>query len=212
MEPKTPLPICALDLETDGLHPGRRVWEYAAIRRDYNPGGGWTETTTHAFVALDLRNSDPFGLRIGAYWDRHPMGRKISGAAPLPGPGVQSKHEAAGELMKLTFGAAIVGVNPAFDTSTLAGLLRAEGYIEAWDHHLVDLPPMAVGWLNARYAAGIQCDPRLPARPPWKSDDLSYLCGVNPPTDGRHTALGDARWALDWYDVLVDHPRAEVAR
>ncbi|BDB62383.1 hypothetical protein [Rhodococcus sp. RDE2] len=40
--------------------------------------------------------------------------------------------------------------------------------------------------------------------PPWRSDDLSRACGVEPPTkDERHTALGDARWVKRWYDYIL---------
>lgn len=40
--------------------------------------------------------------------------------------------------------------------------------------------------------------------PPWRSDDLSRLCGVEPPTkEERHTALGDARWVKRWYDHII---------
>lgn len=39
---------------------------------------------------------------------------------------------------------------------------------------------------------------------PWKSDDLSRACGVEPPTeDERHTALGDARWVMRLYDAIT---------
>jgi len=182
--------ICFLDLETDGLHPGRRVWEFAAIRRDTTPDGEVTETEHHAFVGLDLRNSDPFGLNVGGYWDRHPSGRKISGKPPTPAPRLLTHHEAARELMRVTFDAHIVGVNPAFDADTLAGLLRSEGYLPAWNYHLADLIAMAAG--------------KLAIQPPWRSDDLSRACGVEPPSDtDRHTALGDARWAKRWFDALT---------
>ena len=53
-----------LDTETDGIHPGRRVWEVAMIRRDYD-GDSVKQIETHFFVGLDLRDSDPFGLRVG---------------------------------------------------------------------------------------------------------------------------------------------------
>lgn len=40
--------------------------------------------------------------------------------------------------------------------------------------------------------------------PPWRSDDLSRACGVEPPTpEERHTALGDARWVKRWYDFIT---------
>ncbi|QOH55230.1 3'-5' exonuclease family protein [Rhodococcus rhodochrous] len=40
--------------------------------------------------------------------------------------------------------------------------------------------------------------------PPWRSDELSRACGIEPPTeDERHTALGDARWVKRWYDHIM---------
>ena len=40
--------------------------------------------------------------------------------------------------------------------------------------------------------------------PPWRSDDLSRACGVEPPApEERHTALGDARWVKRWYDRIA---------
>lgn len=39
---------------------------------------------------------------------------------------------------------------------------------------------------------------------PWRSDDLSRAVGVKPPgPDERHTAMGDAQWALRWYDAIT---------
>ena len=40
---------------------------------------------------------------------------------------------------------------------------------------------------------------------PWRSDDLSTAVEVEPaPEHERHTALGDARWALRIYDAIAD--------
>ncbi len=40
--------------------------------------------------------------------------------------------------------------------------------------------------------------------PPWRSDELSRACGVEPPNEEeRHTALGDARWVKRWYDHII---------
>ena len=140
-----------LDTETDGIHPGRRVWEVAMIRRDYD-GDSVKQMETHFFVGLDLRDSDPFGLRVGGFWDRHPAGRKISGkhAAPSDFVNVLPRHEAAKEIMRWTFDAHIVGAVPSFDTETLAKMLRAEGYMPSWHHHLIDVETMALGWLLGR--------------------------------------------------------------
>lgn len=208
-------PIVAVDIETDGLHPGRRVWEVAMIRRDEQG-----ERETSFFVGLDLKNSDPYGLQVGGYWDRHPSGRKISGKPPAPsdlGNLPLSKHEAASTVMRWTFGAHLIGVNPAFDADTLAGLLRAEGYMAAWHYHLLDVAALAYGYLHgiARFD-GHECTavvrtwseetafglPELP----WRSDELSQACGVEPPGDDRRTAMADARWALRWYDKLTGGP------
>jgi hypothetical protein len=235
-----PAPIVAIDIETDGLHPGRRVWEVAMIRRDYDQPdedgrSRWTETTFHTFVGIDLKNSDPKGLQVGGFWDRHPAGRKLSSKPPCPtdlGNGVMSKHDAASTVMRMTFGAHVVGVNPAFDADTLSGLLRAEGYIASWHYHLVDMVAMSVGYLAGRpqkVVLGVDLGTdrgsvvameassghmwtlpkegpwvgRTPIGPPWKSDELSRACGVEPPGGDRHTALADAKWALRWYDAIT---------
>lgn len=209
-----PTPLAFLDVETDGLHAGRRIWEYAVIRRDFTveeTDAGTrivnaVDTEHHAFVGIDLRNSDPFGLKVGGFWDRHPSGRKISGKDPIPGPVAQSKHDAARDLMRLTYGAHLVGVNPAFDADTIAALLRCEGYLPAWDYHLEDLVAETVGYLRAQYA------PLPPSGGitdlPWKSDELAAAVFVEPPAEHeRHTAIGDARWVKRWYDALVGGAR-----
>lgn len=200
----TTAPLCFIDVETDGLHPGKRVWEVAMIRRepDRTADGTPVESSHHFFVGIDLRNSDLHGLQVGGFWDRHPSGRKLSGKEPSPTDlrGVTCKHDAAKEIMRVTFGTHLVGVNPAFDADTLTGLLRSEGYLPAWHYHVLDVSAMAMGWLNAdasTYREG-------PVAPPWKSDELAAACGVEPAADSdRHTALGDARWAMRWYDALT---------
>lgn len=38
---------------------------------------------------------------------------------------------------------------------------------------------------------------------PWKSDNVSRVCGVEPPSEQeRHTAMGDALWAMRLYDRI----------
>ena len=72
---------------------------------------------------------------------------------------------------------------------------------------------------RARLPAGVALPPgrrgepgrRVPRRaggtplpPPWHVDDLSRACGVDPARpEERHTALGDARWAMRLYDAIV---------
>lgn len=197
-------PTVFLDTETDGIHPGRRVWEVAMIRRD---DAGQRER--QFFVALDMRFSDPYGLSVGRFWDRHPVGRKVSGKDPVPYPPALSKHEAAKEVMSWTFGAHLVGAVPNFDSEVLTGLLRSEGYLPQWHYHLVDVEALAVGFLKGRQAgAGPAGATRADVvQLPWSSDELSIACGVDPATpEDRHTAMGDARWAMRIYDAITGGP------
>lgn len=66
-------PLCFVDCETDGVHPGRQPWEVAIIRRE--PDG--PQDVVRFFVELDLSTADPFGLRVGRFYHRHP--RSASG-------------------------------------------------------------------------------------------------------------------------------------
>lgn len=193
-------PICFLDTETDGVHPNRRAWEIAAIRRA--PDG--TQTEWQAYVDIDLSTADPFGLRIGGFYDRHPLGRHIAhgGDWSVPSLGTEwhlSGRSAAYEVAKLTHGAHIVGAVPNFDTEVLAPLLREHGLTPAWHYHLVDIENLAVGYLAGK---------GQPIAPPWKSDELTELLGLPAvPEAERHTALGDARWAMRVYDAVMAGPQ-----
>lgn len=202
-----PSPLAILDVETDGLHPGRRIWEYAVIRRDPTRAVDgtvtWTETEHHSFVELDLRFSDPKGLEIGGFWERHPEGRRMVAltAAGSPTAHVRTASSAARHLLRLTAGTHMVGVNPSFDAATLERLLRAEHLPPLWHYHLVDLVAMTAGYLAHGWGGSA-------ATPPWRSDQLSAAVNVEPPAQSRHTALGDARWAARWWDRLTDHATA----
>lgn len=143
------------------------------------------------FIDADLSNADPFGLQVGRFYDRHPNCR---GAHDL----AVTEEQASKEVEKWTRGAHLVGAVTNFDADCLDKMLRRHRLIPAWHYHLVDVEAMAVGYLAG--VSGGASD----SAPPWKSDDLSRKCGVEPPADDeRHTALGDARWALRWYDSMV---------
>lgn len=193
-------PLCFIDTETTGVHPDRKVWEVAMIRRD-----GDREQIADFFVDVDLSQADLFGLNIGQFYDRHPAGRWFSnqgGPTELPKGSNSGRHldreTAARIVARFTHGAHLVGAVPNFDTETLAPLLREQGYLPAWHYHLIDVEALAVGYLAGRFS-------RRPADSlPWKSDEISTMCGVEPATDEeRHTALGDARWAMRLYDAIV---------
>lgn len=194
-------PLCFLDTETTGVHPGRKVWEVAMIRREE----GRPDRATQFFVDVDLAEADPFGLKVGRFYDRHPVGRWIAGlGGPIASPtgsdkgGHLDKYTAALTVAKYTHGAHLVGAVPNFDAEVLAELLRDEQLTPSWHYHLIDVEALAVGYLAGTYR-------RAPASPlPWSSEDLSEACGVEVPSeDDRHTALGDARWAQRLYDKIT---------
>ena len=184
-------PLAFVDCETTGVHPGRRAWEIAVIRRD-DAG----ERRLHLQVRdVDLSNADPMGLKVGGFYERHTQYGYSDGTRAM------SEGLVAESLERFTRGAHLVGVVPSFDAETFDDMLRRHGRIPAWHYHLIDVEAMAVGWLAGKYAAtGLT----LPLTPPWKSDELSRACGIEPPPEAqRHTAMGDAEWAMRWYDALL---------
>ena len=198
-------PLVFLDCETTGVHPDRRVWEVAAIRRDDEGERAYVWQVSD----VDLSNADPFGLNVGRFYERHHRyNPKISLAYGVAG----TEEEVAREVEIITRGAHLVGAVPSFDAGCLDPMLRRHQRIPAWHYHLVDVEAMAAGWLlrdrphHIRNGAGhpVAWPDDFEPTPPWKSDALSRACGVEPPADDeRHTALGDARWAMRWYDAMT---------
>lgn len=187
-------PIVFLDTETTGLHPERRVWEVAMIRRD-DQG----ERERRFFVRnVDLSTADAYSLQVGGFYERHPQYCPPEDRPPKEVLDRQllERYPAAQEIEKWTRGATIVGSVPSFDAEVLAKTLRGCSLTPAWNYHLVDIGPLAAGWLLAR---GVQVGP-----PPWSTEYLADLCGVEAPSvEDRHTALGDARWVLRWWDTIT---------
>ena len=177
--------LVALDTETTGLDPDTEdVFEVAAvdIREGYEQI--WRIEPRSGVVA----SMHPKAAEVNQYHYR----TSVAGWAwDEPGP-------ALGELYRWLDGAHIVGAVPDFDTRHLTSLYRRFKYEPPrWHYHLIDVEAMAVGWLHGQFS-----DPNITL--PWRSDDLSRACGVEPPSeDERHTALGDARWAARWYRTLT---------
>ena len=191
----TPSPICFVDTETTDLHPvRRRVWEVGIIRRE--PGGRHTEW--QAFVDVDLSDGNEFALGVGRFYERHPLGRDLSGREPLydeRGPNFLAAGAAALQVARMTHGAHIVGAVPDFDTRSLGDLIRGHGLIPAWHYHILCAETLALGYLAGR---GKVFDL------PFSSDDLTAALGLDPVPDGeRHTALGDARFAMRMWDAVM---------
>jgi hypothetical protein len=164
--------------------------------RDDPPRTDGTERESTSSSRSTSTTADPFGLRVGGFYDRHPLGRRLS-KGPGAGGGQQKAIKSAAYLVaEFTHGAHIVGAVPNFDTEVLASLLRDVGFTPAWHYHLVDVENLAVGYLAAT---------SRDVQPPWSSNELTARLGLPPvPEQDRHTALGDARWARAVYDRVLN--------
>jgi hypothetical protein len=192
----TVAPLCFIDTETTGVHPGRLAWEIAMIRRD---GAGQFEWL-YQVNPIDLSNADPFGLQIGGFYERHFSIRSQWVQEHSDITMIRDEKEVVRVVEEVTRGAHLVGAVPSFDAATLDPMLRRHGLIPAWHYHVIDVEALAVGYLSQRPDA---LDATRWA-PPWNSEDLSRACGVEPAGEGeRHTALGDARWAMRLYDAIL---------
>jgi len=171
--------LAFVDTETTGLDPDlHEIWEVGLIidDREYV----WQ-------LPVDLGRADAVALRISHYHE-------------CRGTFLTDLREFAEGFADLTRGRHLVGAVPSFDEERLRKLLRANGACPEWHYHLIDVEALAVGYLHGCNADHGRLDtPKLP----WRSDDLSRACGVEPPGDDeRHTALGDARWAKRLYEAI----------
>lgn len=182
-----------IDTETTSLRPDRRAWDIGLIVRDTN-----LEVELQWFIdvnELDLGNADPFALKVGRFYDRHPQMIDSRSSVTL-------EYAALRQIERETRGAHLVGAVPNFDAEVLATRMRAHGIAPSWHYHLIDVEALAVGALAARGqwpGPGIN---ELDALP-WSSDALSTALGVTVSDEDRHTALGDARWARALYDAAT---------
>lgn len=206
-----------VDTETTGLDPDRHeVWEVATITR--SPDGSQAERVWQ--LPVDLSKADPAALRIGRFHERRWGPARDPHSLYANQEGEKQRDEAV--LAKERYvvdpfdmerwaaffsalippGAHLVGAVVSFDEERLRRLLRRNGQCPMWHYHIIDVEALAVGWLRGRLDAD---DERLAlARPPWMSDDLSrHVVGVEPDAFDKHTALGDARWAMAVYDAVM---------
>lgn len=190
-------PVVFIDTETTGLDPNLRLpWEIAMIRVDDD---GRSEE--HFYVDVPMERADPFALRVGHFYDRHPKYAEAGADARLV-----STAEAAILVETWTRGATLVGAVPSFDVWTLDPLLRAHHLLPAWHYQPVDVETLAVGYLlgcRTRENRGDRVR-GLPALP-WDSEVLSRLIDVEPDLYDRHTALGDARWTEAMWEAMYEH-------
>lgn len=181
-------PLVFLDTETTGLHRERQPWEIAIIRRT-DEG----QRQLHLCIDvqdLDLDSADPAGLEISGFHKRHPQVR----LRPLQFPRVFRAAEAVSLIEEWTSGATIVGVIPAFDTECLTQMFASHGVSPTWNQDLFDVVTATAARIRDR---GLMPDADY--------SNLSLQFGVKTPSAGqRHTALGDAQWAMRWYDRLSE--------
>jgi hypothetical protein len=145
-------------------------------------------------------------LKIGRFYERHPDATPGADTGIITHPEVHVLRK----VEKLTRGAHLVGAVPNFDAEVLSARMRANGICPSWHYHLIDIEALAVGYLNGLHARGrggradAVANGDVPV-PPWKSDDLAAALGVTVSDEDRHTALGDARWAMHVYDAVMVH-------
>jgi DNA polymerase III epsilon subunit-like protein len=194
--------LCFIDTETTSLRHDRRAWEIGIIARDENG----TETEHHWLVDdddLDLGNADPKSLAIGRFYERHPFGiaERTENTAFAT-----VEYTVMFEVERITRGAHLVGAVVSFDADVLGQRMRAHGVCPSWHYHLIDVEALAVGatvHAAARDGFGRELAGSITALP-WKSEALSRALGVEPDEFDRHTALGDARWAMAIYDAVME--------
>ncbi len=128
------------------------------------------------WLPVDVSQADAYALTLSGYYTR--------------GQGRTSKlSDFATEFRRLTMGCHLAGAVISFDEERLRKLLRANGECPMWHYHLVDVEALAAG--------------KLGVGPPWDSEQLSEMVGVDPSEFVRHSAIGDARWAKAVYEAVV---------
>lgn len=182
--------IVFMDTETTGLSLDDIIWEFAAVRREADG----SETRHHLFIRHDPSEREGMPERFRADLER----RYDAETAMEP-------DRAASYIADLFHDRPhVVGAVPNFDTERITLLLSEFDEIgpegPPWHYHLIDVENLAVGWVAAQH-----CDDESDVliAPPWNSDDLSRALGVEPPTDTRHTAMGDVEWARAIYDRVM---------
>lgn len=227
--------LAFVDCETTGLDPLRHeVWEVALVVRTLpdEEGKSPPDEERHWFLPVDLGAADPVALSIGGYYERYeapPAQRDVTRGGVKYREWIDHVGEFATEFARLTHGAQLVGAVPSFDAGFLGPLLRTHGACPGWHYHLIDVEPLAWGWVHGRRKQLTKIVDGLGSRPdyadlrvalvaelrgleaaikaiglPFESEELSRACGVDPDRYPKHTARGDVDWVMALYDKVVD--------
>lgn len=191
--------LVAIDTETLGLAVHHPIWELALIRRE--PDGAQVEH--HWFVGHDPELGDPDLPE--AFRDDYQARYRPDAAIDTLDLAVILRHllRPIDDQKPI-----IIGSNPSFDLDRIIGQIDSD-LADLWHYRAVDVATLAAGYLYGRAAARwTRMDRAGAARTlPWKSDHLAERLGIHV-SPSRHTALGDARWALDLWDAVTG-PRAD---
>jgi hypothetical protein len=207
--------LAFIDTETTGLDPERHeMWEFAAILADHHDGQLVVTDTVHLDLPVTrLHTAEPMALQIGGYYSRRDArtGRMQQTSTPTAPAGAQ-------QIASTLAGRHLVSANPSFDAAFIRAFLTANGQAPCWPHHLIDVTPLVAGYIqgvaqaqhDAKKTAARHDDVTNLAVPPYRSRDLADAIDVTIDDTARHTAVGDARWALDQYATVyalqvIDH-------
>lgn len=189
------IPLIFLDTETTGLQPDRHtIWEigwitavHDADARRLTLNKGYQATVPLGYSALV--KADPDALKVGHYEQRKTDGLREREAviADLTAAIAQVMAQAGTDKVPH-----FVGAVPGFDHAMLAqNWVGWPGFGEGlWHYHLIDVETLAAG--------------KLGVPPPYTSSALSEQMGATIDKKARHTALGDARWAVDLYAKVYE--------
>lgn len=176
--------IAFVDTETLGLDPDRHaIWEVGLVL--YDPEAE-TVVSEHLWqlklTGEQLDAGDPIGMDIGGFNQRY------YAQTAVPVDVFLEQFIALTEDRTHLAGAVV-----SFDEERLRRLALSYGFEPDWHYHIIDVEAMALGviWNDGQ---------TFPL--PWKSDDVAAQFGVTITEEDRHTALGDARWALRLYQAI----------
>lgn len=198
--------LAFVDCETTALGPLARPWEVAVILRSTEeldvPDGEWLYQVEYTPSRLP-DGTQSSALKVGGWGTRGwGTGASVYREALIEqdvATASGGEWTIADSLNRLLEGVVLIGVGPHFDAAVLSRMFRRHGLPDQpWHYAITDLKSATYGWAVAR---GMHPDL------PMSSAELADLAGVEPArVEDRHTALGDARWAVRWWDALHDDP------
>jgi hypothetical protein len=179
--------VCFVDTETLGLDADYQpIWEVGLIDA--------VGTEHHWFLKVTPREislAHPKALGMGGFVERYER------------PGATHPSVFAHQFAGMVDSCHLAGAVVSFDEERIRRLCWTHGAPVTWHYHIIDVEPLAVGFLARADSSAFTQDDTNPLRPPWDSNALSLAVGVNPKDFDRHTAIGDCRWAKAIYEAVL---------